>query len=176
MKPQQVPHASGVVTGFRAYRLPVRRRILVSTSSGHEVGVEHVYWVPHVEARLAPGRAAPKSAARLLRRCCERLVLPEVALDEACRLLTGLVAAAIDCTNDGVRVELSADRRAIRLRVTARNTSYVDIGGTFPPLGRADIRLAHPSAGAWTVSRSDTATVVSTLVAVTPPNVTDLAS
>ena len=176
MKTPHVPHASGVVTGFRAYRLPVRQRILVPTSSGHEVGVEHVYWVSHVEAHLAPSQAAPKSAARLLRRCCERLVLPEVALDEACRLLTGLVAAAIDCTNDGVRVELSADRRAIRLRVTARSMAYVDIGEFFPPLGRADLRLAHPLAGAWTVSRSDTTTVVSTLVAVTPPGVTDLAS
>ena len=150
--------------------------ILALTSSGHEVGVDHVHWASHVEALLTPSRAAPKSAARLLRDCCERLVLPDVALDEARRLLTDLVAAAIEHTHEGVRVELSADRRAIRLRVTARNTGYVDIGEFFPPVGRADLGLAHPSAGAWTVSRSETNTVVSTFVAVTPTHVTDLAS
>ena len=154
----------------------MREQILAPTSSGHEVGVEHVYWVSHVEAHLAPVRAAPKSAEQLLRRCCERLVLPEVALDEARHLLAELVAAAIACTHNRVRVELSADRRAIRIRLTAQSTGDVDIGGFFSPLGRADLRLAHPSAGAWTISRSDTATVVSTLVAVTPTDVTDLAS
>ncbi len=103
-------------------------------------------------------------------------MLPDLALDEACRLLAELVAAAIACTHEGVGVELSADRRAIRMRVTARSTGYDDIGEFFPPLGRADLRPAHPSAGAWTVHRSDAATLVSTLIAVTPLDVRDLAS
>ena len=172
----RVPRTTGVVTAVRAYRLPVHERIFVQTSGGHEVGVDHVYWASYLEAQLAPRRSAPKAAARLLRRCCERLVLPEVALGEACYLLNELIAEAVVCTHRAVRVELSADRRAIRMRVTARGTAPVDVGGFAPAPARADVTRADRSSDAWTVSRSDSVTVFSTVVALPSVDLSDLAS
>ena len=152
----------------------MHERIVVHTGSGREVGVDHVYWASYVEAQLAPHRSAPKAAARLLRCCCERLVLPEVALGEACRLLDELIARAIVCTRGANRVERGPACHSHACH--CQRPRLRRLGGFSVAPDRADVNLAHRSSAAWTVNRSETATAFSTLVPVPFAGVSEVAS
>lgn len=146
MRPLQIYHGPGRVVESHAFQVPVHQQVQIETSPSHATTVDYVHWAAHADAVLTPRSTAPRTAARLLRRACERLALPRSVLDDAVALLGQLVAAGVEMAHDRVRIDLDADDRGVRMRVTA--TVYMQAG----------LLLVHTLPRECTVRRTDAGT------------------
>jgi hypothetical protein len=106
----------------------VHTDVLLRAGDGHSVTVDHVHWAVHADAVVAPRHGAAKAATRLLRRCCERLVVDHWTLVDAEAVLGDVVATAVRSTAQAARVELDIDQDVIRLRVTVATVEPAVIG------------------------------------------------